>query len=281
MNSANPYEGDQGHTLVLLLPGGPLQLGGAEVAAVSSDQAAWQAAQADITAKAETHAAWEFGKGKLTSSAQVDVGGAGNNPGEIRQCSDGPRLAWFNSFNIQVVQVFIEGHSANALAEVGVGIPDHRSGESAEVCAEFEEAVVGPSVIPTSGHERVVPSGFETIAAVRTECSCSGPSEVVGIFQNVFHLQQSLQGAETVVVSRLPELHETAVAVSKGAGERPAFADWIGVGERSHLAAHFKFAIGVEFQEQQRCISAFDQSLLQKGGDTPPFPAADIAVVAE
>ena len=97
----------------------------------------------------------------------------------------------------------------------------------------------------------------------------------------MFHLQQSLQGAEMEVISRLPELHETAVAVSEGAGERPAFAEWIGVGERSHLAAHFKFAIGVEFQEQQRRISAFDQSLLQKGGDTPPFAAADIAVVAE
>ena len=63
------------------------------------------------------------------------------------------------------------------------------------------------------------------------------------------------------VISRLSEFHETAVAVSEGAGERPAFAEWIGVGERSHLAAYFKFAIGVEFQEQQRRISAFDQSL--------------------
>jgi len=177
--------------------------------------------------------------------------------------------------------MFIEGYSGNALAEISIGVPEQRSGVSAKVCAEFQEAAVGPSVTPTSGHERVVPSGFEAIAAVRTECSCSGPSEVVGVFQNVFHLQQSLQSAEMEVVSRLPELHETAVAVSKGAGERPAFAEWIGVGERSHLAAHFKFAIGVELQEQQRRISAFDQSLLQKGGDTFPFPVADIAVVAE
>ena len=67
MNSSVSYEGDQGHTLVVLLPGGPIQLGGAEVAAVSSDQAAWQ-----------------LGKSELTSSAQVDVSCAGNSSGEIR-----------------------------------------------------------------------------------------------------------------------------------------------------------------------------------------------------
>ena len=115
MNSANPYEGDQGHTLVLLLPGGPLQLGGAEVAAVSSDQAAWQAAQADITAKAEAHTAWKLGKGELTSSAQVDVGGAGNSPSEIRQSSDGPRLSWTDTDLIKIRQVFIKRYAGNAL----------------------------------------------------------------------------------------------------------------------------------------------------------------------
>ena len=57
-----------------LSPGSPLQLSGAEVAAISSDQAAWQAAQADITAEAEAHAAWKAIEGKLTSESEIHGG---------------------------------------------------------------------------------------------------------------------------------------------------------------------------------------------------------------